>query len=322
MKYFKKVIVVFFIMNLSFILISCQKSNKVYFQTNGGESLKSSKIKEYSDFNSSHIPNKDGYVFMGWYVDENLEIEYKPDEHNSSPELRLYAKWQIPSNFTREEIVNLYIKAYDKHVEAKNMEVVAEGLVKTSAIIVGEINQRLKSTKKVNDSNIYQLTASYSSLAAMFFEVQGTKEDITLKTGEANSKLEIGKVKNEEKSNEDLHREKYGVLPNELNYIVNDETVVEAKEYVYSNNKHQFTLILDNEKSVVNYLKNIKATNQYDSKPAIFESIKLIVVIGVDGYFEKITYNEKYTVEVKAPIIGWSDQPMNGNITEIFKYTK
>ena len=61
----------------------------IYFNTNGGTSVSSIKA---NTLNSSPITSKDGYLFVGWFLDETLTVPavFPLDVYN---DMTLYAKW-------------------------------------------------------------------------------------------------------------------------------------------------------------------------------------------------------------------------------------
>lgn len=64
----------------------------VTFQTNGGSAIEPVKVKKGEAFNTPAEPVREGFVFAGWYTDEELTNEYdfaKPVTKN----LTLYANW-------------------------------------------------------------------------------------------------------------------------------------------------------------------------------------------------------------------------------------
>lgn len=91
----KKTLVVILIL-LSFIISSCKETNKeeykVSFETNGGSIISDVIIKDGVVFQEPTIPTKDGYEFDGWYIDEELKVEYSFETKLTS-DLILYAKW-------------------------------------------------------------------------------------------------------------------------------------------------------------------------------------------------------------------------------------
>ncbi len=79
-----------------FLLTSCHKeeSVEIKFESNGGSTISTITNKEQLDFDNLPMPTKEGYTFMGWFVDSELT---KDIESNRPEYLKftLYAKWLI-----------------------------------------------------------------------------------------------------------------------------------------------------------------------------------------------------------------------------------
>ena len=73
------------------------KNVSVTFETNGGEEIETATIKSGAEY-TLPTPEKDGYVFVGWYLSADLSGE-KVDVLNSSmtkENVTVYAKWEKP----------------------------------------------------------------------------------------------------------------------------------------------------------------------------------------------------------------------------------
>lgn len=70
----------------------------VNFDTQGGSAIQKMTIKvsEAANFNLPADPTKDGYAFVGWYLDASYKNEFKNLEAKSG-EITLYAKWETVS---------------------------------------------------------------------------------------------------------------------------------------------------------------------------------------------------------------------------------
>ena len=65
----------------------------VSFDSNGGENVKSKRVKRGNKVLEPETPLKDGYVFQGWYEDEELTEKYD-FERSVTKEITLYAAWE------------------------------------------------------------------------------------------------------------------------------------------------------------------------------------------------------------------------------------
>lgn len=76
-------------------LTACSNSIKTYkvkFDTTGGSKVETEVVESGSKATKPISPTKDGYVFEGWYIDENTNTEY--DFRSSvDKDITLYAKW-------------------------------------------------------------------------------------------------------------------------------------------------------------------------------------------------------------------------------------
>ncbi len=66
---------------------------KVTFNTNDGSKIETLSVKEGTKITKPNDPIKEGYQFLGWYEDEQLEKEYNFESAVNS-NITLYAKWE------------------------------------------------------------------------------------------------------------------------------------------------------------------------------------------------------------------------------------
>lgn len=78
------------------------KEFDITFHTNGGSSVPSQKVKEWSKVDLPEDPVKDKYIFLGWYLDERFETEFSTLMlvHEN---LDLYAKWGVNAQIDVED---------------------------------------------------------------------------------------------------------------------------------------------------------------------------------------------------------------------------
>lgn len=100
MKKSKIIIAIILIAVIALISISCE-SNKtftVYFNSNGGNRIAPLSLKSKAEFKLPEPPQKEGYSFMGWYLDNNtfsIPIDEKKFSQLSVDyDIILYAKWK------------------------------------------------------------------------------------------------------------------------------------------------------------------------------------------------------------------------------------
>jgi len=312
----KKINLLLFIMIV--LTLSACKNEKhfVSFITNGGTPIKKQELKNIN-YNLEVVPTKDGYTFVGWFFDVELLNDFEVKQIKNE-DLTLYAKWE-KIKFTKTELIDLYIFAYNNHLNSKTSEAVSLGEV-TTKVLFTNVSQKIKSVKQVKDNIYYQFRASYGSSLNIMYEIYGSKDSLTYVKGKTNNNLELAQVSLTKQVTTNDYIKEFGMFINDFNYIVNHETVIDVNNHLYIDNTHYFDLTLDLEKSVVNYIKNIKRTNDLPSEDVKFSKIVLSVEVDKEGIFKKILYDEVYNIRVKVPILGWRNQEMKSLITETFNY--
>lgn len=93
----KKRILVFLIIGLAFILVSCgggTKTFKVSFNSNGGTSIETQEVAMGEKLERFSQPTKKGYDFKGWYIDSSFNVEFDLNK-DIEKDTELYAKWEL-----------------------------------------------------------------------------------------------------------------------------------------------------------------------------------------------------------------------------------
>ncbi len=313
----KKTIIFTLFLITSFLMSGCQNQKKmtVSFITNGGNQMPVTTAHLNTNFDESYIPYKEGFIFIGWYTDQAMTISYQNQTFKNKQEVTLYAKWRPKSNGEIDEVV-LFEQAYINMQSANTFLLEISGEIDPNIPMIAK--QDLKAIKIKNKDIYYNYTVSKGTVTT-FYEIYGTFEQSTLKKGnKVDDKLNPVSASSQEKINLETFKEIYGVLPYELNYIVNKQTVIGVTNSTQDETGYHFTLVLDNELSSENYKKNIVATNTAKSESPVFEHIKLNVSIDKEGFFTQIIYQEIYKIRVQLPIIGFSTQKITTEIKETF----
>lgn len=313
----KKTIIFTLFLITSFLMSGCQNQKKmtVSFITNGGNQMPEITTHLNTNFDESYIPYKEGFIFIGWYTDQAMTISYQNQTFKNKQEVTLYAKWRPKSNGEIDEVV-LFEQAYINMQSANTFLLEISGEIDPNIPMIAK--QDLKAIKIKNKDIYYNYTVSKGTVTT-FYEIYGTFEQSTLKKGnKVDDKLNPVSASSQEKINLETFKEIYGVLPYELNYIVNKQTVIGVTNSTQDETGYHFTLVLDNELSSENYKKNIVATNTAKSESPVFEHIKLNVSIDKEGFFTQIIYQEIYKIRVQLPIIGFSTQKITTEIKETF----
>ena len=95
-------VVLLILIALLLILLNGSKKYTVEFDTNGGTTIESIKIKKGEALSSFEEPTREGYIFVGWYYnDELFDLNTKINDN-----IKLVAKWQEK----RDDIETFVIK--------------------------------------------------------------------------------------------------------------------------------------------------------------------------------------------------------------------
>ena len=102
------------------------KQYKVIFNSNGGSAISTKTLDENSKIGSYSVPNKEGYVFMGWYED-NETFENRYDTNTViTKDLTYYAKWHTGNacnGYESQTILYNYSCDNNKNIEVGNGKV-------------------------------------------------------------------------------------------------------------------------------------------------------------------------------------------------------
>ena len=104
LKMLKRVITSLLVIVLCFVVFGCEeKQITVNFETSGGSEIADVVLEDISDFVMPSDPVKEGYKFVGWYLDADFTKEFESLE-GIEENVCLYAKWE------KEEVVEPSIK--------------------------------------------------------------------------------------------------------------------------------------------------------------------------------------------------------------------
>lgn len=177
---------------------------------------------------------------------------------------------------------------------AKGLHVEVDGVVNASF----GVKQTVKNIRKRDEAgNIYGYSASHGTFAKLGQEMYYNGRQLKWrKTSNIGAEL----VANFNKaswqfSSVSSYRAQFGLLPDELNYIVNANTVISEKNFKFDGEFYTFVLTLNPATSTQNYKHNVRATAGAKDFPN-FKSVEISVVINKDARFQSITYNEVYTI--------------------------
>ncbi|MBQ8177852.1 MAG: leucine-rich repeat protein [Clostridia bacterium] len=84
----------------------------VSFNTNGGTSIKSMTLKSGSSLTLPEPPTRDGYVFIGWFLDNKFEREVNPALFKVVSNVTIFAGWESVTTYRHK----ISVESYDEGV--------------------------------------------------------------------------------------------------------------------------------------------------------------------------------------------------------------
>jgi uncharacterized repeat protein (TIGR02543 family) len=130
----KKINILLMLFTLLVILGSCGITSNdgpytVTYNSNGGSPVSSITVDAFDPFIPDQVPTKDGFIFGGWYIDEDL---YYPMSFQTgvNESLTLYAKWIDESaSLTRDDMIAIINDVLDDENLVLADSVTLEGIV-------------------------------------------------------------------------------------------------------------------------------------------------------------------------------------------------
>jgi len=92
----KKFMFLAFLLGLLFVAVSCTESKEytIVFETNGGSEVADVVITSLEELSLDQVPTREGYTFVGWYLNEDLTNDADQLELTADS-ITVYAKWLI-----------------------------------------------------------------------------------------------------------------------------------------------------------------------------------------------------------------------------------
>lgn len=178
---------------------------------------------------------------------------------------------------------------------AKTLLVTTTGTVTSMGV-----TQKVKNTRMRDASgNLYYNAVSASSIVKVGLEAYYNQRLFKYsKTDNVSDSLVANFSPNDDIYNQFTSTQdfvsKIGFLPDELNYIVNEDTVLKTENFSNEGTNVTFTLILDPSKSTEKYKKSVKFMSGDNNYPT-FSKVELDVVIQKStGKLISITSNNEY----------------------------
>ncbi len=166
----KKIIAILLTLSTIFLLVACQEEIVQYqvdFATNGGSEVVSVTVNEQSKINKP-TTLRDGYKFMGWYLDSNFTTAWDFDVDVVNENITLYAKWEEiidPQMSITDYVDELLSSAYTNEALTTFYGLNAPNNVGVNEDEVGELYE------EIDDSN-------YESNAIFDFEAIKTEQSL------------------------------------------------------------------------------------------------------------------------------------------------
>lgn len=253
-------------------------------------------------------------------VEKDLEITNNNAKENEKNLYNNVSEQQEET--TTHPLDNLEIPVFTDGVEAymfaENVLKMASGVhIEAKGIAdAGIVKQPVRSViKRDNSGQIYYLNASYSAFVKTAMELFYNNR--MLKVRNSSSVSSDLSVKFDDKkwvaSSLTSHVAQYGMRPDEMVYIVNQNTVNKVEDFNFDGNKYTFKLILNPNTATVNYNKTLKV-NANSSTDAKFSEVTLTLIIDKNARFESIAIKEKYTISA----MGFFNTTINAEIKNTF----
>lgn len=192
------------------------------------------------------------------------------------------------------------VLAFDTTFNTDKVKIVGVGLVKAKAMGV-TVNQTINAlTIRVNN-NIYFENISVSKFAKAINRFYASGDAIEHYAGSLSGKTVTWNtnVKNDIKTMDEYKAKFSCTLTDYMTYIVSSKTVVSASAVTLdANGNYVFELELDKSKSVVNYVKNMKATGGLSEYPDFTSNPKIKVTMNADYRILTFTSNETYDAKM------------------------
>lgn len=210
-------------------------------------------------------------------------------------------------NENSNELDNLVVPTFTSGLEAfifaEKFLSLANGLhveVRGTAEAMDFVQNIINIRKEDNEGNLYSYSGTYGTMKKVGIEAYYNKRQLKVRKAESvNSDLTANFKNNWQFSSPSTYLATYGSMPNQLNYIVNQGTVLEENNFKFENGLYTFQLKLDTKLSTERYKYNIKTTAESTGFPT-FKNILLTVTIDEFGRFKSIVYNEEYAITVSG----------------------
>jgi len=189
------------------------------------------------------------------------------------------------------------VLAFDTTFNAERVQVVGKGSVNAMGIV-----QSIQAKTIRNGSNLFSESVSLSSMVTALNRTYVSNNTISQFKGEKKGNKVVWNTK--DVATDDLRTmeqfvEQFGVPINYyMTYLVSSKTVIDASAVTQNGEDYEFTLTLDKQKSVIYYVKSMKATGGLSDYPDFLEDPVIKLVIDKDYRIKKFESSERYSVKM------------------------
>jgi len=167
----KKIYFVIFVFVL-FLLAGCGETVNIEFVTNGGSPVEAITSKDDFDQNNLPSPTNEGYVFGGWFLDEDCTISLE-DNIPEKLEFKLYAKWIANTYDYKVEYYKEKLDGSYELVETLNLKGVKEAVVNAEektylGFSFNTTKSKKSTTIKTNDNEVLKMYYDRNSYTITF----------------------------------------------------------------------------------------------------------------------------------------------------------
>lgn len=122
----KKLFSLLILLSLCILAFGCKESKKINFVAEGCDEINNVSIKDLSEFKLPENPQKEGYKFIGWYLDKDYTKEFKSLDNIEDSEITLYAKFEKEEKYTvtfmdDDKVIEKLTVTKDESVKCKEL---------------------------------------------------------------------------------------------------------------------------------------------------------------------------------------------------------
>ena len=212
------------------------------------------------------------------------------------------------------------VLAFDTTFNYQKLRIISEGAV-TASVGPIKVKQTINAKTMRIENDFYYENVSVSNFVKALNRYYVNGNDIKHYTGNLNNNIVTWNTSTENTGDNDVktlddYKAKFGSSFNEyMTYIVSSKTVInESSVEINGDGNYTFTLTLDKTKSVVNYVKNMKATGGLEEYPDFTSDP--VIKLTIDSNYRIIEFVSKENYNAKMGVTAVSE----GVLTNTFTY--